>query len=206
MAEDGSWPSIRKHGLLSTEALVGLFGIRGNRARELLEKRRPESVSLQHPRVGTAVVRDQKPLRESALRAALVGMELVDWYKLLNSLVFFWPTQERLLAMLNARAYRDSPHDVLVIDSGRLVGAYADRIALSPINSGATIYNVVPRGTATFQGIGEYDFETSRRRRGRANAIAEVAVPRAVLRIEQFVERVERWKGGRRLGLVWRPK
>ncbi len=51
MAEDGSWPSIRRHGLLSTRALVDLYRVPAVQRRALLEARRPDSVELHHPRL-----------------------------------------------------------------------------------------------------------------------------------------------------------
>ena len=62
MAEHGSWPGIRKLGLLSTSSLLDLFEISGKARHEMESKRRLESVQIRHPIYGEAVVRDQKPL------------------------------------------------------------------------------------------------------------------------------------------------
>lgn len=56
MAEAGSWPSIQRHGLLSTSALIDLFEVKGARREALEARHRPESVTLTHPRYGTALV------------------------------------------------------------------------------------------------------------------------------------------------------
>ncbi|MEM9174467.1 MAG: hypothetical protein AAGC67_04475, partial [Myxococcota bacterium] len=49
LAAARSWPSIRRHGLLSTSALLDLHGI-GDAERRRFERRlRPEAVELRHP-------------------------------------------------------------------------------------------------------------------------------------------------------------
>ena len=67
MAEDGSWESIRERGLLSTTALLDLFGVDGERRQAIESARRPEMVAVEHPKLGTALVRDNKPMQEKAL-------------------------------------------------------------------------------------------------------------------------------------------
>jgi hypothetical protein len=63
-----------------------------------------------------------------------------QWFETLNARVFFWLSRKRLRKLLNARAYRARPQTVLTLDTASLVDANRDRIRLSPINSGATIY------------------------------------------------------------------
>jgi len=46
MAEDRSWPSIRHRGLLSTTALLDLYGVKGAARVHIEERRRPASVPL----------------------------------------------------------------------------------------------------------------------------------------------------------------
>ena len=53
MAEDGSFDSVLKHGLLSTSALLDLYGMKGEERRKLERMRRPELVrSRKGPAVG----------------------------------------------------------------------------------------------------------------------------------------------------------
>jgi hypothetical protein len=121
MAELGTWPSIKAHGLLSTSALLDLYGVNGEE-RQLIECcRRPESVTIRHDKYGPAVIRDQKPMSDSALRKCLRGMTPTEWYRLLNAKVFFWLTPERVLGLLSARAYRDREHTVLIVDTAELL-------------------------------------------------------------------------------------
>src|SRR5438552_474742 len=85
MAENGSWDSIARNGLLSTSALLDLFEVPSS-VRETIESaRRAESIPIQHPRHGQAVIRDNKPLSESALISCLEDMTPQEWYRLLNA-------------------------------------------------------------------------------------------------------------------------
>lgn len=195
MSEDGSWNSIRERGLLSTSALLDLFEITGERRFAIESQHRPESVRLEHPKHGTVVIRDQKPMRESSLRQCLVDMSAQEWYELLNSRVFFWATEQRLLRLLSAREYRNRTHCVLKIDTAGLVGQYSNTMSLSPINSGSTIYKPQPRGRQTFLSIEDYPFAERKKKRGIPNAIAEMCIQRSVPNLEDFVLLVYRMTG-----------
>src|SRR5437763_1911223 len=104
MAEDGSWPSIREHGLLSTTYLLDLFGYSGSERTQYEAQRRAETVEISHQTYGCASLRDQKPMTDSALRRCLHGITPTEWYRLLNGRVFFWLTEERLVTLLQGRA------------------------------------------------------------------------------------------------------
>src|ERR1700690_2977008 len=118
MAQLGSWPSMEEHGLLSTTALLDLFDVRGDERYRIESCHRPESIPIVHPKHGRAVIRDQKPMSDRSVRKALIGgLEPADWYRELNSRVFFWLSEERLNTLMNARAYRDQRHTVLVVDT-----------------------------------------------------------------------------------------
>jgi len=195
MAELGSWESIKRHGLLSTRALLDLFEAKDPVRSQILRRRRPECVRLQHPEHGAAVVRDQIPLREAPLRGCLTDMTFEEWLEALNSRVFFWLDEPHLETLLAAGAYRDKAHDVLIVDTGALLGRHTERVTLSPINSGSTIYNPRPRGSGTFISIAAYPFEERRRARGK-DAIVELAVDHGVLDIPDVLLRVERRRAG----------
>jgi hypothetical protein len=113
MATEKAWPSMQRHGLLSTTAPLDLFELDGNRRRQLEEQHRPESVGTEHAEHGVAVIRDQKPLSMTRLASCLVGITSAEWLRQLNRLVFFWPTEKRLDTFLQAGANRDRPYDVL---------------------------------------------------------------------------------------------
>jgi hypothetical protein len=195
MANLGSWPSIRRDGLLSTRSLVDLYEVDGKLREEILSTRRPESIALEHDALGTAVVRDQLPLREKTLEKCLTDMTLGEWLETLNSRVFFWLDEPHLEGLLGARAYRDDAHDVIVVDTAALIDREASRVRLSPINSGSTLYNPRPRGSQTFLSIDNYPFAERRRARGK-DAIVELAVEGGVERIEEVAVRAERRRCG----------
>lgn len=205
VAEAGSWESIERHGLLSTTALLDLFEISGEKRRILEEAHRPKSVSIEHERYGAAVIRDQGPLNMARLEGCLTGMTTIEWLRELNRRVFFWPSEKRLDGLLAAQAYRDRSHDVLVVDTRRLVERYRRQIALAPINTGATVPTAAPRGPRTFQAIEFYDYEAMKRKRGAKEAIAEVAVDHAVPDIAELVLRVERRQGAEVVETLWKP-
>ena len=195
MAEDRSWESIFRTGLLSTTALLDKFEIKGERRFVIESSRRPEIVSIQHPEHGTAVVRDNKPMQEKALRRCLTGMSPREWYEHLNRRVFFWVEQERLLKLLNARAYRDRPHLVLEVDTSALLRRHADRVTISPINSGATFaMNPAPRGPDTFRRLADHSDN---------RPVVELAVDYAVPDIADFTISVSRWRGAEKVGVVY---
>lgn len=195
MAEAGSWPSIARYGLLSTSALLDLFKISGEQRLAIEERHRPESVTIIHREFGLAVVRDQKPMSDGGLRRALGGqMEPRDWYRLLNSMVFFWPNKERLGRFREAAAYRDQRKAILTVDTQRLLALEADRMFLSALNSGCTRPFPHPRGRDTFQPISSYPFHERKARR--LDLVAEVAVAHSVLKIADCVIRVEEVGGG----------
>jgi hypothetical protein len=197
MAESGSWPSICKHGLLSVTALLDLFEINGARRNRIEGQRRPECVVIQHNVHGRAVIRDQKPLSDSALLKCLEDMTPEEWYRSLNRRVFFWVSKERVERLLQARAYRHQPHCVIVVDTAELVRRYQDKITLCPINSGSTIFKPQPRGRSTFLPLSRYPLQHWSDRRGGKNALVELAVDYAVRDASELTTRVELLQGTR---------
>ncbi|UPJ68533.1 hypothetical protein [Bradyrhizobium sp. 191] len=188
MAEDASWDSVVKHGLLSTIELLDHYEFDGEERRKLESERRPESVRISREGLPSAVVRDQKPMTRSALEKCLTdGTTPEEWFETLNARVFFWLSKDRLQGLLGARAYRDKPQTVITLDTASLVGAHRDVITLSPINSGATIYNPVPRGRSTFMSIADFPFEERRKTMKKLikDAVVELTVMGGVPEIEK---------------------
>ena len=177
MAEDGSFESIKTNGLLSTSALLDLYGIEGQERVALESRRRPECVRISKAGQPDAIVRDQKPMTDSALRKCLPeDVSPSEWFEILNDRAFFWLSRDRLRGLLGARAYRGRPQTVLTVDTASLVKAHRDRIELSPLNSGATIYNPQPRGRNTFLPIADYPFNERRKTRQIEKAVVELVV------------------------------
>jgi hypothetical protein len=193
-----------EHGLLSTSELLDLYGITGER-RELIEsKRRPESVSVATKGMPKATIRDQKPMTESALKKCLPeGLEPAEWFELLNARVFFWLSRDRLRGLLKARAYRNHPQLVLTVDTASLVNAHLELIELSPLNSGATIYNPQPRGLDTFRSIADYPYDERRKTRSIEKSIVELVVRGGVPDIRDHLISAHRVENGEHSEL-WR--
>jgi hypothetical protein len=195
MAEDESWESIRMYGLLSTSALLDRFEIEDEQRLTIESARRPEIVRIEHPEHGVALVRDNKPMQEKALQRCLVDMTPREWYEHLNRRVFFWVERKRLLKLLGAKAYRDRPHLVLEVETAGLLERHAERVSLSPINSGATFaLGPAPRGSGTFRRIADHP---------NGKPIVELSVDYAVPDIAEFTLRVRRWRGTEELEEVW---
>jgi len=180
MAEASAWEGIQRHGLLSTGALVDLFETPDPRRNRLLAERRSDMTAVHHAVHGTALIRDNGPLSERKLAACLTDMTVPEFLRLINSKVFFWPTQKRLDTLFATSAYRDRPHLILTVDTASLLASHADRVTLSPINSGATVHDAPKRGSDTFKSIADYDFEYWRTKRTRPTAVAEICVDHSV--------------------------
>lgn len=194
MAHHEALPSIRRHGLLSTSALLDLFEVNGARRMEIETRMRRECVEIRHPKHGVAVIRDQKPImNDRRLEQSLGGTATAaEFHLLLNSKVFFWVNPDRLAGLRAAVAYRGEPQLVLTFSTQRLAEAFGGQMMLCPMNSGACKPMAHSRSPAIFQRVGDYDFEFWRRRKGKAiKAVVECTVERAVLDVERFILQTE---------------
>jgi len=190
MAEAGSWPAIRVHGLLSTTALLDRFEIHGDKRERLESARRPESVPIHHALYENAWIRDNKPINETVLRRTLVGMSEPEFYRLLNGRVFLWLTEARLAKLRGAPAYLGRKHDIIIVSTESLLAAYQDRVELSPMNSGAVHPAAdYPRGKGTFSRIDDYPWQ-QRTTTAPNEPIVEVTVPYAIPDIADHVVEV----------------
>lgn len=206
MAEPGSWPSIRNNGLLSTSALLDRYEVADAVRDAVLTRRRPTGVTITRDGMPDVVIRDNIPMSDGALRNCLQdGLTPADWYRMLNQRTFFWLSRARLRRLLSARAYRNRPQTVLTVETRGLVEAHEDRIELSPINSGSTIFNPVARGISTFQSIADYDYALWRSRRRADDAIVELIVLDQVPDISDHVIAVHDANGGA-FTEVWRRR
>lgn len=205
MAHDGAWPAIRDHGLMSAAALVDAYGLQGNSRDTLLRCRRPESVTLARNGLPGAVLRDQKPMSDAALAGCLEdGMTPAQWYELLNSRSFFWLSRDRIWRLLRARAYRCRPQTVLTVDTRSLVAVHRERIWLSPINSGSTLFRPQPRSAATFLRIADFPFCERATSRGFDNNVVELVVEHSVPDLADHVLAVHRVRDDQIVGEIWR--
>ncbi len=195
MAELGSWPNIKQFGLLSTTALLDKFEITGPKRVRIESDWRPNSVPIAHPTFGKAIIRDQKPMPPEELAKCLVGMTAKEWYEYINHKTFFWVEQERLLRLLNAFAYRNRSHTVIIVNTNALIDSHADEVTLSSINSGFAYFGG-QRGRDTFKSI--EDSPSGHR-------VWELAVEYSVDDVEQLAICVEKWRGDQKLEVIWKP-
>lgn len=103
------------------------------------------------------------------------GLTPAHWLALLNRRVFFWSDVKGLARLDGARANRARAR------------AHAERIELSPINSGATIRKPARHGPATFTPLLELSYVQWRRKRARHDRIIEVTVLDYVKDIANYV-------------------
>ena len=195
MAERNSWPAIQKEGLLSTSALLDRYEISGSLRTSIEEKRRPKSVQINNPSLPSAVIRDQIPMTDKGLQSSLPNnITPTDWYKLLNSKVFFWLTKERLFTLTGARSYRDREHDVLEVCTHSLIKAYREKIWLCRMNSGCTEPWRHSRDYSIFSRICSCPYSYWKKRSGKY-PVVELAVDYAVPDIENYVSAIHVAKG-----------
>ncbi|MCI5054480.1 MAG: hypothetical protein MRY83_00080 [Flavobacteriales bacterium] len=188
VTEPGAWKDIKQNGLLSTTRLLDLFEVEKEKRIIIETRRRSSSVVIEHSRYGRAIINDNLPLNEKSLAKCLDhGLTPADWLRILNSRVFFWASQDGLDRLLGARLNRNRVREVLVVDTLGLAKAYADRIELCPINSGATIRKAARRGLNTFSPLGQYSFSEWSRLRGQRDNIREITVRDAVSDIANYI-------------------
>lgn len=205
MAHDGAWPALQLSGLRSTKALLNDYGVWGGRREQLLRSRRPESVPLSAPGLLGAVLRDQKPMDDPRLAACLRdNLTPSHWYEYLNSKSFFWLSRSRIWKLLGARAYRGVAQTVLTVDTASLVGAHRGTILLSPINSGATLFNPQPRGRDTFKKVADFPFAERAKTRSIENNVVELLVDYAIPDLTNHVLAVHRVRNDQVISEIWR--
>ena len=194
MAEDGSWPSIREKGLLSTRALVDLYQPDDEIKAEILNTVRRRKITLTREGLPDVTIRDQLPAKflNVCLEEGVTPGEYLD---ALNGRVFFWVSAERLVKLLQARFYRKLRHVVLHVDTAALLTAYSGRVQLAPYNTGSMqVPNMPKRGPNIFTDLAEYPYAEWARRRGQSGEpVVELTIDYAVPDISSYVTRVETW-------------
>jgi uncharacterized protein DUF7002 len=198
VAEAGAWPSIRRFGLLSTSALLDRFQVTGLERERIEAAPRPDAVLLKHPAIGEAWIRDNRPLRPTILAASLDGISPAEWIRLLSGRVFFWVDRGRAVGLIEARAHRNRSHDVLVLDTRRVLAHHGGAIDLTAFNTGAALFPGGPRrGPSAFTPLSHYRA---------AQRVVELTVRYSMPDIEELTLRVERWQAGRPAATVWSRK
>ena len=188
MAEADAWPSIQRHGLLSTSALLDLYGVHGDARASIERRRRGDFIPVNHPLHGPALIRDQRPMTDETLAPVLRdGLAPADWYALLNGRVFFWVEEDRLRKLLHT--YRHRRNVVLVLDTGRVLADHAGRVTLSGINSGYSRRYAQPRGRDTFRRLADFPAWRVVGADGKRTRqpVAECALDHALPRVEDYL-------------------
>ncbi|MCT7372094.1 DUF7002 family protein [Mycolicibacterium llatzerense] len=193
MADEAAWPTIRRHGLLSTAAIVDLYRPEPSIAAAILSKVRTESITLHSNALGAVTVRDQLPLRrlQECLHPGVTARQYLD---ALNGRVYFWVSAARLQKLLNATAYRNRQQLVLHVSTAALLAEYGDSVELAPYNTGNTRWpNSPKRGPDIFVPFADYPFDEWQRklRRKKEDVVVEFTVPYAVPDISKYVTHVE---------------
>ena len=88
--------------------------------------------------------------------------------------------------MISADAYQGMQHDLIVVDTRRLVERKFREIRLSHINSGATRPKAHQRDLGIFKMIDEYLFDDRKKLYGLRKALAEVCVMGGVRAIKEY--------------------
>lgn len=170
-------PSIEKHGLLPTSALLRLFAVPESARAGIEQQRRPRPVECQHPIHGKIIITDNLPLSEKALAACLEdGLSPEDWLLMLNARVFFWPDEDSMRNHLAARFNRNKKRLLLEFDTLTLAEAHGERLQLAPFNTGSTLRKPARRGLSTFTPMKLHSYPAWRKLRGGRDRLKEVAV------------------------------
>jgi hypothetical protein len=205
VADGGAWPSIRTHGLLSTSALLDLYGVDGSERSAFESERRGTTMILKRDGQPDVVLRDQTPMSDKALIGCLDGMTPQQWYEILNAKVFFWTSTQRLQRLVTAKAGRDVAQLVLTVDTRSLLAAHRERMRLSGMNTGSTVRRPLPRGLKTFLPIVDFPYEERRRTRSPSDALVELVVEGAVPDVMKHLIAVDEVGPDRRVELWRRP-
>ncbi len=197
MAADGMWPNIQAHGLLSVTRLLDLFGVTGTNRSAIESERRPQCVALSDAAHGRAIIRDNKPMYESALLKCLDDqLSPRDWYRILNAKTFFWVDKARLERLLGARAYVKDPQTVIEIDTAELLERHRNEVRLASMNTGQTLYVPQRRGLKTFRTIEEFPNGAGRIGTKQRPQIVELVVEEGVPDIAHCAIRADRYFKG----------
>lgn len=145
LAFKANLPSIQQHGLMSTERLLQHLHLPDSQCKAILSEHRPKHVELPNG----IVIRDQSPMPPSALAKVLPdGCAPADWYRLMNSFVFLWPSRERVER--HRAAHGGAELVLLVLDADKLMADLGEQMCMSPINSGFALRKAAARSPSTF--------------------------------------------------------
>jgi hypothetical protein len=187
---------ILRHGLWSTEQLLGGVDISEAERVRLLSRRRSAPVPLLHRAFGAATINDNLPLSEVKLAACLDdGLTPADWLRLLNRKVFFWAREKDAGSLLGAAGNAGRAKALLVFDTRSLMEAHGPIAAIAAINTGQTRFPfkmATRRGLSTFAPLIKLDYAHWRKdtRSGSTRRIKEVVIEAGVPDAWRYVVKV----------------
>lgn len=186
-----SWPSIKRHGLLSTNALLKASCVPDCERRRIGLNHRCRSEVVQgsascHPQL-KAVIRDQTPLNDCRLKTELKEQKAhishKEWYDRQNARVFFYTSKKEAVELACGYAKNGCPQDILVFRAESLVEANRPEIRLCAFNSGASNREKpVPEDCYgkwhdhLFRPVPDYPYAHWKRKYNRSRAIREFTI------------------------------
>ena len=202
LAEASNWPFIENEGLLSASSILRKSCLSPREVEDIEGSRRSQQLVTPEGRT----LRDQKPLPESALQKCLVDCDPPDWYRLLNSKVFFWVDLDRLNRV--RKVVSAVPQVVMIVDASALLAEYGSNAAVTPFNVGnamrkasrRSISTLVPYPTWQLSGWDSESAAVGGKRRSRTHKPAELVIDDAVPDIMRYVLEVRKLAPGELMG------
>ncbi|MEL7254736.1 MAG: hypothetical protein AAGL23_11220 [Pseudomonadota bacterium] len=161
----GASEGIKKHGLLTAKDIATKAGV------VLPKGPRKEALPVTLDDGTRMVITDNKPLLFACLAPALDdGLTPEQWLDMLNSRVFFWPSQKigsNNLRFRNANLGYESEWQVY--DTKSLLRPIWEMAEIAPFNTGAASRKAARRGLSTFASLNELDpskWRSARKSRG----------------------------------------
>lgn len=154
---------------------------------------RPKDLELP----GGERIRDQSPMPPAMLVGCLnQRTSSEDWYRLVNSHVFFWLSTERMRR--HGMALRARPQILFTVDTGALVAAYHDSAFVTPFNIGNARRMPAKRGLRTLCPVAswrqhgwKHETHVDGRQRSTSHPPAELLIKEAVPDIHRFLIKSE---------------
>ena len=198
IAESSNWPFIEKEGLLCAATLMRQSSLGVEEIERCERQQRTSRLVLPDGRV----LRDQCPVPATALEKCLVNMSPPEWYKLLNSQIFFWVDVDRLNRV--RKVMIDTVQFVAVVDTAALLAKYGASAAVTPFNIGNAKRKASQRSTSTLVPYtvwqsSSWQTETDgvgSRPRVRSHKPAELVIDTAIPDFMEFVLEVKRLAPG----------
>ena len=215
----GSWPSISKHGLLTTNALLVKCGMPNSERCRISRRHRHRCKTLRGKKLGgimlTAVIRDQNALKkrgkklEKEIEAQGDRISPEHWYERQNGRVFFYPSRAGAVKLARIYADQGHPQDILVVCTRSLVDAHRKEIELCAFNSGATNrQGLRPKEKhgkwhhRLFESVDDYPYACWRDGKRRLRKVRELTVRGGVNSIDRHVIKVVSTDDGKECRVV----